>query len=415
MLHNDLPPGCHDATAEADRLWREMQGERQDGPPHPEPGDPGPLPDGEPGPEADGGRSDGQDRPPRLAGLPWREAMVVHATDRLVARLLGDGGMSVVYGEPASGKTFLALDLALHVAMGWAWMGRRTTHGVVLYVAAEGQRGVGKRLSAWRARHEPKTDPLFRLVPLRIDLASERSADVAALIEAIQWAAADAGAPAAMVVIDTLSRAFGGGDENSAQDMARFVSAVDSIRAATGSHVMVVHHAGKDGARGARGSSVLRGAADTEIEVSGAGDGARIAAVKKQKDGADDAIGFRLATAEVGKDADDDPITTCVVEPAEATKSRQKSKLPPTQALALDTLVAVLADRGKTHTIRLDNGQQRDLPCAPVSDWRDALQRRGSLEDGDAGRKKFERMRDGLLASHHIQIRDGLVWILSQQ
>ena len=50
--------------------------------------------------------------------------------------------------------------------------------------------------------------------------------------------------------------------------MALFVKACDFLRQETGAHLEVIHHAGKDTARGARGHSLLRAATDTEIEVT---------------------------------------------------------------------------------------------------------------------------------------------------
>ena len=71
-----------------------------------------------------------------------------------------------------------------------------------------------------------------------------------------------------LIVVDTLSRAMSGGNENSPEDMGKFVTNCDRIRIASGAHLMVIHHTGKDDAKGARGHSLLRAAADTEIEVS---------------------------------------------------------------------------------------------------------------------------------------------------
>jgi RecA-family ATPase len=67
-------------------------------------------------------------------------------------------------------------------------------------------------------------------------------------------------------------------------DMTSFVRNMDTLRQTTGAHLMVVHHTGKDAARGARGHNSLRAATDTEIEVQIDEDGTRSAMVTKQRD-----------------------------------------------------------------------------------------------------------------------------------
>lgn len=49
--------------------------------------------------------------------------------DDFVEGLLTSGGLSVLYGEPNVGKSFLALDLALHVARGEPWFGLEVERG----------------------------------------------------------------------------------------------------------------------------------------------------------------------------------------------------------------------------------------------------------------------------------------------
>src|SRR5271166_1116448 len=65
-----------------------------------------------------------------------------------VEGLLIEGAMSVVYGEPASGKTFWTTDLALHVAWGRLWNGREVEVGGVIYCALEGSFGIDNRIAA---------------------------------------------------------------------------------------------------------------------------------------------------------------------------------------------------------------------------------------------------------------------------
>ena len=65
-------------------------------------------------------------KPDRLKPIPWNGLIDLPRREPLVKRLLDIGGLSVVYGESNSGTSFFALDLAVHVARGLPWRGRRT-------------------------------------------------------------------------------------------------------------------------------------------------------------------------------------------------------------------------------------------------------------------------------------------------
>ena len=182
--------------------------------------------------------------------------------DWLIDSLLIEGGTSSLYSPSESFKSFIALDLALSIATGADWRGKPTKAGPVVYVIGEGVGGWPARVFTWLQNRSDGREALFWTIPTGLALTEPQ--DVQALIQAIQGVCDKP----AMVVLDTLARNFGGGDENSTQDMNRFVSAVDHVREATGAHVLIVHHSGKDTERGARGSSVLRAALDTEMQCN---------------------------------------------------------------------------------------------------------------------------------------------------
>lgn len=174
--------------------------------------------------------------------------------------------MIVTYGESNSGKTHVVLDQAMAIASGRSWGGKQTRQGLVVYVAAEGGKGVRRRVMAHRLfRPEHKNVPVA-LVSYPINLMHQ-NADAKTLVALVKDAESHYGQKCVMVVVDTLSRALAGGDENSSADMGAFVKRCDEIRAATGAALHVVHHAGKNTAKGARGHSLLRAAVDTEIEI----------------------------------------------------------------------------------------------------------------------------------------------------
>jgi hypothetical protein len=258
----------------------------------------------------------GHGAPAAPMNLLWYATLdgVVHQ-EQLVKGLICAGTLFVVYGESNSGKTFWILDLALAVAAGRPWRGRRTMRGLVIYVAGEGAASVRARVAAYRQTHAdiPAGIP-FCIVPQSVDFLN--SACVDALIGAIRHSETERGEKAALVVIDTFARAIPGGNENDAKDVGIAVAAADRLRQATGAAVGFIHHAGKDPTKGARGSSALRAATDTEILIEGQ-TGTRTATVTKQRDLAiGEKCAFELRQVVLGTDADGDAITSCVVDDA---------------------------------------------------------------------------------------------------
>ncbi len=229
----------------------------------------------------------------------------------LVKGYLGKNEMSVLYGDSNTGKTFIALDIAYHIATGLDWSGRKVQEPeLVVYVAAEAGRSIFARLEALRRRYQPTTEPLLVVVPCLVDLFSP-NADLKPLLALLDEISKAYGVPIGEVVVDTLARVMGPGDENSAKDMGILVRSLDRIRVDTGgAHVQTVHHSGKNKANGARGSSALRAATDTEIEV----EGGQIHMRKQRNDEEARSIGFRLVTVELHKDKDGASVTSCTVE-----------------------------------------------------------------------------------------------------
>ena len=118
---------------------------------------------------------------------------------------------------------------------------------------------------AFASNISPADDVAFVVIPVAVNLGpggqdAERVIAAAAVVEG------RTGKAVQLVIIDTLARSMGAGDENSSQDMGAFIAACDQIRRATGATVLIVHHSGKSSNAGARGSSALLGAVDTAIE-----------------------------------------------------------------------------------------------------------------------------------------------------
>jgi RecA/RadA recombinase len=200
----------------------------------------------------------------------------------LVQGILVEASIAAIYGPPESCKSFLAVDMAMAVAGGIDWHGRTVERGGVLYIAAEGAPGLGKRMRAWKVNRGAQ-GRAFQLHLMRdeLNLAAEKDGGVRAFVQAVT----DELGPLRLIVIDTLNQTAAGADENSAKDMGRYIASMKKLRDATGAAVVVVHHSGKDVSKGMRGSTALLGAMDTTVEVERATDGHSIkVAVHKQKD-----------------------------------------------------------------------------------------------------------------------------------
>jgi RecA-family ATPase len=149
-----------------------------------------------------------------------------------------------------------------------------------------------------------------------VALGGENGWDGPPLAEAVTHLAETQGVPYGLIVVDTLARAIGGADENAGPDMGALLRAVEALRDATGAHVMLVHHTGKDQSRGARGHSSLFGAIDTELTVSVDRETKRrTLTVTKQRDGEDGRdFGFRLRKVPLGTDKDGDQVFSCIID-----------------------------------------------------------------------------------------------------
>ena len=245
------------------------------------------------------------DKADRFRVLNEDEFLIAKPVSWLIKNVIPHAELGVMYGESASGKSFMALDIAAAVALGTAWRGRRVKQGRVVYIAAEGAGGFRNRMKAYRLHNELEHTGV-QIIASAPNLIEK--ADALAICKSIL-----VGGPADLVIVDTLAQSMQG-NENSGEDMGRVLAHCKGIHRATGAMVLLIHHSGKDAARGARGWSGLRAACDAELEVVRC-DEDRVLTVTKQKDGEDGAeFGFKLEVVPIDMDEDGDVISSCVIE-----------------------------------------------------------------------------------------------------
>jgi hypothetical protein len=221
-----------------------------------------------------------------------------------VKNIFPTAGLVGIYGPSASGKSFLAFDMAAAIARGVYWFGVKTTPTPVVYVALEGESGIRLRVKAWEQEYGLTLPQQFQMILQRYHLTEAQDvADFAMVIPR-----------GAVVIIDTLNRSAPTADENSSKDMGIILESAKQLQGFTGGLVVLVHHTGKDASKGLRGHSSLFAALDGAIEVERNGE-RRTWVAAKVKDGSDGRkVAFRLKVHDLGKDADGDTLSSCTVE-----------------------------------------------------------------------------------------------------
>lgn len=353
-------------------------------------------------------KPNGEAGPTTIEGVTFysvHDMLSLPPRDYIVKGLFSPGEISVIVGPPKCGKSFLAMNVGYAIAQERQVFARRVKPVTVLYAAAEGERGIGKRIAALARRYGEAVH--FHVIAQPIDLL--RSDATQGHLRALIKIARIVGA--GMIIIDTLNRAMAGGDENAPADMGRFITNISDLRHQTGAHIAVVHHGNEvSGGTKPRGHSSLTGAADVIIEVTKQADGTRLAVIKAAKDDADGAVmGFRLNLVELDNDEDGDPITTLEVEEL-ATAPTPAAVLPKTAKLALDMLANLIASHGQP----LPGG---DFPlhvrgCREDAWIAECETRRLSTSARERDRRRaFGKAFEDLLAARCVSAREGWVWL----
>ncbi len=264
----------------------------------------------------------------------------------LVKGLIFEGDTGMFYGESGSGKSFLAVDMGVSIARGVPFLGMKTTQGPVIYQAGEGGKGLVKRLRAYRQEHCVGEDLPFELLPAKLNLFAT-DGDAESFIQECQAWKAFYGR-LSLIVIDTFSAASAGANENASEDMGRMLDAGYRLNKETGAAILWVHHKNAAGLR-ERGHTSFRANIETVVEVTKDPETKeRTLHLVKLKDGEDGLkLGFELKRVELGTDDDGDPITSCVVGPAQVQeRASHRRPLPRGQQRFLKTLDTAISQYG---------------------------------------------------------------------
>ena len=328
-----------------------------------------------------------------------------------VQGLLCAGSLACVYGQSNSGKTFFATTLALHVAAGLPFAGRRVDRGGVLYCALESGFGFKNRVVVWRNEMALEDASIPFVATFRHINMLDPAQDLEAFATFVLDLTRVTGTPIKLVVIDTLARAMSGGNENAAEDMGALVMNADYLRQTTGACILFVHHSGKNQALGARGHSSLVAAVDTEIEVTVDDTKQHAATVLKQRDlDKGLAIGFALEIVELGRNPHDEPVTSCLVRFADGVPVTH-APLNGHQKRAFEILDDLLTRRGEPGWPGAPSG----FFSVPEDWWRDNFYERALPgEKPDTKKRAFRRAADKLVELHRVGMNANRVWIVKR-
>ena len=246
----------------------------------------------------------------------------------LLKGLIDQGTVISIFGQSNVGKSFIASDIAAHIALGRDWGGYKCKgKGSVLYVAAEASATYGVRMSAVKLRVGVPHKASIRDFPYGVyskpislyvtDKETSRCDGVNKIVEQAQNLVKRSELPCKLIVIDTLAAVFGGGNENSFDDMGVLIKHLNDLAYRTKATILIVHHSGKDQTAGLRGHTSLNATLDTVLEVKTVtvgGKERRELIAKKQRDNDKGCnVEFNLKVIKLGDDVDGDPVTSCQI------------------------------------------------------------------------------------------------------
>jgi len=296
----------------------------------------------------------------------------------LIEGLIEANTLCGLVGASYSGKSFLALDMALSIASGLPFHEATTAQGSVLFIACEGNRGLINRIEAWcRSKGINRSE-----VPLQISQRSILMHDdqyIRSILDEVTKLT-----DVSLIVIDTLASVFGSYNENNTPDMNWFITNCNKLRDA-GTSVVIVHHTGHNGER-ARGNSAFYAALDTEMRVSKNKSNVELSCSKMKDAEQFDPVKFRMVACDLGNDS------SSVFLQKIGAKDKL-SRLTQHEEIALKTF---------------KQGTNANVPdsTASMEKWRELFYAGHTGDKEEAKKKAFQRARKTLVTKRYLKVED---------
>ena len=322
----------------------------------------------------------------------------------LIKGYIRQKGLHMLYGESGCGKGFCILDMLETIARPEisSWHGKPVKHGDVIYFCGESSDGLSARIKVWKnVRGIHEKGMAFEVIDeiFHINEPDKRSDfyidNVIANIKALS-------SNPALVVIDPLN-VYMDGDENSASDAGKFISACRKIINECGCSVLFVQHIGlaSEAKNRARGSSAFYAGVDTAMQIKRDGDILTLSVTKSKESKIPPDLIFNLTEHVIDGWFDDDgePVTSCTIELAEKLmqyrqaifEEKKKPKLSEGQIFARRTYKECAKNFGR---IVIDNEiTGHELIYVDVEDWRKTFYTMSTADNDDKKRVAFNRAK----------------------
>jgi hypothetical protein len=174
----------------------------------------------------------------------WTELLTAPPVEYLIEEVIPEAGTGLLAGVPQSAKSAQMVDWMLRLAHGTPWRGHEVTKCSSVYLAGEGQQGMAARLRAWKGQHQPEPTDGYVVVSNRIPKIADAEHGEQILVEMLETLIARKGHRPGLLVVDTLSQALAGGDENGS-DVVPLLNNLAAIRDRFGCTTIAVHHVRK--------------------------------------------------------------------------------------------------------------------------------------------------------------------------
>lgn len=328
----------------------------------------------------------------------------------LVHGLVPERSLVVPYGPPKKGKTFVILSMGLHIAAGMDWAGKKVEQGGVVYIAGEGVGGLGLRIKAMRAHYGISDRIPFWVIPKAINFGDQ--AAVEGLVKLVRDTVLDE--PIGLVVVDTLARAAPGVEENSSKEMGVVIAACDYVKDALECTVMPIHHAGKDEAKGLRGSSAIHGAVDASFHITGTGKSVTLKPIDQKDAEPGEPMVFEMVEVMVGIGRSSLVPVLAGTGGTNGTSAGQTENVPFETKLSTAEILALRAlDHALSMHSEIVSGHSNvpsNVPLIKEAFWREAFRDSRAGDTPDAIKKAFQRVSQSLVLKRLVCFKAPYVW-----
>ncbi|RAU16920.1 hypothetical protein DN062_15310 [Nitrincola tibetensis] len=329
----------------------------------------------------------------------------------------------MMLGASESGKSFMALDMSLSIATGLDWHSHAVNQGPVVYVACEGLTSLEMRAKAWfQSKNLNPKDYQLLVTNRAIEFANTDFKELIADIEKMQT-------KPELIVIDTLSRASLGLEENSSSQMTQFMVKCELLKNYFNSTVLLIHHCGHKGDR-ARGTSALKAGVDHEIIIQKSNNGLISVTYGKDRDSIRcNTLNFVLDPVEFPKSSgwqndDGSEVTSAVLRRTDfqsadvncktsiskncKTSISKKCKASISDEMALEKLKYCL----EHHCIQTETISGKEVPMTYIEEWKKkTIEMVKSGIQSSSKTKAFSRAKLRLSENNTIKLKEDYVYI----